>query len=155
MREMPFVAVFQPDPGEIGADAPGAKQMRRVERILAGLAHRPPTPRLTRHRPNILRVAVPAALAQIDFATVLLLRRIVRRLGIHPFKLTEVGAYHRGYLVRDGGWLEEGKQPLGENGVKETADAGNQRDKSQVHHSAAPSASMGPGRPFGTDLLAS
>ena len=46
MRQMPLVAVLEPDPGEIRGDTLGAERGRDVERVLARLAYRPPSARV-------------------------------------------------------------------------------------------------------------
>ena len=81
MREMPLVAVFEPDPHQIRPDAPRAEQVRHVEGEFARLGHRSPAARLAGHRAHELRMAVPAALAQIDVAAELLQRRVVGGLA--------------------------------------------------------------------------
>jgi len=98
-------------------------------------------------------MAVPAALAQINSATVLLHRRIVGGFGMHPFELTEVGAHHRGHLVRQSGRLEQWQQSLGEDSGKEGADAGHSATNRRV---IIPQllCEDGSGLRSGTDLLA-
>ena len=96
MGQMPLVAVFQTDTGQIRPDAARRKQMRHVKGILAGLADRPPAARLAGHRPDELRVAVPAAFPCIDLAAKRLQFGVVGRLRFHPFQFTQVRADHPG-----------------------------------------------------------
>ena len=66
MGVVPVVAVLEPDPRQVRPDAPGREQVREVEGVLAGLGHRAPSEIFARHRANVLAVAVPAALADVD-----------------------------------------------------------------------------------------
>jgi hypothetical protein len=142
MREMPLVAVFESDAGEVGTDAPRREQMRRIEGVLAGLADRAPAPRLAGDRPDELGVAVPAALADVDGAAELLLVVVVGRFAHHPFELAEIGADDRGDLGRARFRLDERQDALGDDGEEEEADAGDQRDETGGH-SAPPAAGTG------------
>src|SRR5271155_1149102 len=123
--------------------------MRHVVGIFAGLAHRPPTARLTGHRTNVLGMAIPAALAQIDEAASLLQRRIVRGPREHPLELTQIGADHRGHHVVSRCRLEEGEDALGENREEEKEDPGHQGDETSGH-SAGPPTGRGVPAPLGT-----
>src|SRR5215470_11464997 len=116
---MPLVAVFEPDPSQIGSDAPRPEQVRHVVGVLAGLAHWPPAARLAGHRAHILRMAIPTTLAQIHTATELLDGGVIARLGPGPFELTEVGANHGGHVSGPRGRLEKGQNTLGDEGEEE------------------------------------
>ena len=124
MGIMPLVAVFEPDPRQVRPDAPGAEQVRHIEGVFAGLAHRTPAARFAGHRTNVLGMAVPAALAQIHAPPALLQRRVVGGLGRHPFELAQIGADDGGYVGGPRRWLDQGQDALGENGEKEAEDAG-------------------------------
>ena len=110
MGEMPFVAILEPDPHQIGSDAPRAEKMRNVESVFAQLRHRAPAARLAGHRTHELGVAIPAALTQIDVATVLFERRVRGGPGQHPFELAEIGTDHGGHSIGARGRFEEGQE---------------------------------------------
>ena len=129
MRVMPFVAVFQPDAQQIRADAPRAEEVRHVEGELARLGHRAPAARLAGHRAHELRMAVPAAFAQVDVATALLQRRVVGRVGDHPFQLAEIGADDRADLGGPRRRLEERQEALGDESREKADDARDQGDE--------------------------
>ena len=142
MGVVPFVAVLQADAQQVRPDAPCAEQVRHVEGEFAQLRHRAPAPRLAGDGADELRMAVPAALAQIDGAAALLQRRVVGRVGDHPFELAEVGAHDRADLGGPRRRLEEGQEALGDQGREEAEDARDQDDEAGAH-SAAPPAGTG------------
>ena len=138
MGEMPLVAVFESDPHQIRSDATRAEQVWHVEDGFAGLTHRAPAARLAGHRTHELGMAIPATLAQIDVAPVLLQRRVFGCLGQHPFELAEVGADHRGHPVGSRGRFEKGQETLGDEGGEEAGDAGHQENKPGAHWATPP-----------------
>ena len=102
--------------------------MRRVIGILTGLGDGAPAQRLAGDRAHILGMAIPAALADVDVASDLLLGCVVDRPAFHPFELTKIGTHHAGHPIGGGLRLEHGEDALGEGRKRDKAETCNQRD---------------------------
>ena len=96
MRQMPGIAVLETDARQVRPDAPRGEQVRHVKGILTGLRNRSPASRLAGYWPDVLRMTVPATLADIDFTTALLQRGVFGGMGLHPFELAQVGSHYLG-----------------------------------------------------------
>ncbi len=84
MGGMPSVAVAAADPRQIRPDPAGAEQMRMIPRVFPGLGDRSPAEGLSRHRPDVLGVAIPAPFADIHLPSLLFQGRIGRHVHLHP-----------------------------------------------------------------------
>src|ERR1700683_132477 len=153
MRQMPLVAVFEPHSGQVRTDTPCAEQMRHVVGIFTGFAHRSPAARLTGHRPHVLGMAVPTALAQIDEPASVLQGRVVGSRRLHPLELPDIVADHSGDVVGGRRGFEEGQYTLGDQGEEEEAHPGHECDHARVHRASSPAAAGV--KSFGVRLAAS
>src|ERR1700677_774247 len=141
MRQMPLVAVFEPLPGQVRTDAPGAEQMRHVVSIFTRFADRSPATRLGSHRSHVLGMAIPAALSQIDTPALVLERRVVGGRGLHPLELTDIIADHGRDVVGGCRGLEKGEHTLGNQGEEEEPHSGHQCNEARAHLASSPAGS--------------
>ena len=134
MRVVPVVPVLEPDARQVGADPPRREQMRQIIRVLAGLGDRPPAQVLARHRPHVLAVAVPAALADVDAAAQTLERRVVDRVVAHPLHVAQIGPHRPAHLLRARLRDHRGQEALDEHGERHAEEAGADRQRADRSH---------------------
>ena len=66
MRDVPAILELATHTGQVRPNPPGAEEVRTVIGVFPSLGHRAPTKCLPRDRTDILRMALPAALPDID-----------------------------------------------------------------------------------------
>src|SRR5947209_5320940 len=82
MRDVPAILVLAARACQFRSDPPGTEEMWMIIRVFSGLGHRTPTKGLPRDRSDILRMAVPAALPDVDVPPTKLQRSVVGHLDL-------------------------------------------------------------------------
>ena len=82
VRNVPIISIFPANAGQVWSNPARTKKMRMIVRVLTRLGHRAPPLRLSRHRADILGVAVPAPFSDVDLPPAKFQRGVIRHVDL-------------------------------------------------------------------------